>query len=564
MKLKQQANGFLTLMAVFIVVILGILSSAVIYLFVSKVSAVKHIMSQPKAFALANTGLEQGLYAISSPDVLNSSHAHCDTYQFTGSLGNGSYTAQKTSTNYPANPLFSSGTLSSAVTTASTSLSFISTNIFAPQGRVMIDREIIDYKQKNGNTLTELTRGVNGTLISSHISGAVASQHLCGMQGIGQFPSGAPASQRAMEQNLPLSMAYAVGDNMTFLQFNHPIDEFHWRIAQPNTGPTQNRRFWAISLLNAHEGWAVGERTRVGSRQRLTISELHNGQWTNYTLSLDTPAQNHPHLYGVTAVSSEEAWAVGNRQGSEWGMFRWYNNNWCRVLRNGSRCNTSITSAINSNGQKRLEGVKVVTYQNDGLGDFGFAVGGSNTVGIILDYQSGNWGDSLRNNTNFGRFHAIDIIHNGNQQPIEAFAVGRARSGSQGRIVRYFNGTWQTGNSQFERTNRRLRGVSMLDETGDGLADFGVAVGDRGNVYIYNAGSWTRFTSGPFGTRGLYDVTVVARNNIWVVGVGGRRWHFDGTSWTETREDSTQNLRGVDAVGPRQIHSIGFKSIATP
>ena len=63
-------------------------------------------------------------------------------------------------------------TLSSSINTSVTTLTMASASSFPSSGTVIISNELITYTGVSGNTLTELTRGANGTTAASHSSGA--------------------------------------------------------------------------------------------------------------------------------------------------------------------------------------------------------------------------------------------------------------------------------------------------------------------------------------------------------------------------------------------------------
>lgn len=62
-------------------------------------------------------------------------------------------------------------TLSSSITDADTSIPLTSVTNFPPSGRIKINDEIITYSSINGNNLTTVLRGQNGTTAAAHTSG---------------------------------------------------------------------------------------------------------------------------------------------------------------------------------------------------------------------------------------------------------------------------------------------------------------------------------------------------------------------------------------------------------
>ena len=67
-------------------------------------------------------------------------------------------------------------TLSGAITAISTSLTLTDSTEFTNSGIVAIDNELLSFTGKSGNTLTGLTRGIEGTTAASHSTGAEVKQ----------------------------------------------------------------------------------------------------------------------------------------------------------------------------------------------------------------------------------------------------------------------------------------------------------------------------------------------------------------------------------------------------
>jgi len=67
-------------------------------------------------------------------------------------------------------------TLGGAITAISTSLTLADSTEFTNSGIVAIDNELLSFTGKSGNTLTGLTRGIEGTTAASHSTGAEVKQ----------------------------------------------------------------------------------------------------------------------------------------------------------------------------------------------------------------------------------------------------------------------------------------------------------------------------------------------------------------------------------------------------
>jgi hypothetical protein len=62
-------------------------------------------------------------------------------------------------------------TLSSNITNSDITMTISNASSLPSSGRIIINKEIIDYTSKSGNTLTGLTRGADNTIATSHTAG---------------------------------------------------------------------------------------------------------------------------------------------------------------------------------------------------------------------------------------------------------------------------------------------------------------------------------------------------------------------------------------------------------
>jgi len=74
---------------------------------------------------------------------------------------------------------------SAALTAGSTSIPVVSTTRYAPNGRILIDSELINYTSKSTTSFDGLTRGVGGTTAAAHSNGAIVSQNICSVSSAG-------------------------------------------------------------------------------------------------------------------------------------------------------------------------------------------------------------------------------------------------------------------------------------------------------------------------------------------------------------------------------------------
>lgn len=122
--------------------------------------------------------------------------------------------------------------------------------------------------------------------------------------------------------------------------------------------PDPTRKLYAISMADSASGWAVGEQyNKTGDPVGSLILRYADGTW------VPVPVQSQAFLYGVTAINSGEAWAVGS-QGT---ILHYTAGQWSIV--------PSLTSAT-------LRGISMLSASE------GWAVGDG---GTILHFSGGTW-----------------------------------------------------------------------------------------------------------------------------------------------------------------------------
>lgn len=584
-------KGFLLITAVIIVVIFGVLSSALVSMFIRTSEATRHLQAIPAAGFLAESGLEQGKKNITEPIIAN--RQSCANLGNTTTLTTGTAQASRSQNGGNSiNPRYSYSTLTSGITSNAipTSIVVSDTSVFAPHGRVMIGRETFQYGRiTSATSLGNISRAQDGSLAVTHPIGSLVSQYQCTLSGTGSTGT----ASREYQQGAQQPVVFAVGLNGTLLRWNSDTSELAWQTM--NSGTTNN--FKRISLQNYHSGWAV-----ANSADGVTfdLARLQGNNWTNVGIPDSTHAVN---LNGVYVTSSNEAWAVGDPASNSLIIYNWVRNatndntNWC-IMPCRSKTLTVNSSLINS----ALYAIKTYDIDGDGYADRGFAAGvragtgggsgggngnngqgeencsaeglshggcggnfstdgtGTTGGGIILYYSGTGWSSITTAPLNYtlpsiiGQIIDLDMTAFGNNAPVEAFFVGRTSSDSspKGIITRLRMGgggaSWNTTNNNFAQV---LKSVSVIDTNGDGFADFGCAVGNAGTIVTFDSNMNTTLTTLSSATN-LNSVVVLSSTDIWAAGDSGSRFHYDGTAWVPFNDGLTaNNLYGLAKVSSK-------------
>ncbi len=530
--MRNNQAGYLLLICVFIMVAVSFIGLAAVYMATGSSTATMNFLLADQALYVAEGGLEKASRYILTPLLTGAltrdtcAQISGDTDLTNSSLGLGTFTVTSvTGAHYLIN-----SKLTSAITATATTIPLTSTTGFAPMGRIQIDYEVITYLGVSGNSLTGALRGKGFSLASSHANGAYASQYQCLLQSQGGIPNLiASRSTMTIEKPVQLQDGWAAGvvsgNNFTFTHWNNPT-ELAWTNSSV-TDATHKNTILGMTMLSNAEGWAVG--TINGT----TFNIVHylNGTWTAYS-SLNATC-NTQTLNAVSAVSSQEAWAVGNTykqtacSSGNPGLtvLRWNGTAWAALT---SATSPSVPTFASTN--QSLNDVKVLDTSGNGLGDIGFAVG---AAGFILQYNGTTWTKVTSPTTQ--ALSGVFLVSTS-----EAWAVGAA-----GVIIRWNGTSWSTFTSP---TGTALNSIKMIDSNGNGTADMGCAVGNTGVVLIYNGTSWA--THNPGGGN-LFDCLIYSVNDIWAVGAAGLVEHWNGSAWATGSSGVTTQLNSAAKIYPR-------------
>jgi hypothetical protein len=282
-------------------------------------------------------------------------------------------------------------------------------------------------------------------------------------------------------------------------------------VSTPNRGTVADT-LNGVSALSTSSAWAVGSSYDINKASPRTLIQRWNGtRWSTVTSPNITDFYNE--LYGVSASSANDAWAVG------------YANTLSGV--NGW---PSKTIAMHWNGTAW------------------------STVATPNPAKQGN---VLR---------AVKAF-----SPTDAWAVGYyydgATNGDSGALALHWNGsTWTKVEVPEDAT--QLYSISATSAN-----DIWAVGGNRTRQTVavhYNGSTWTETPLPGSGTvfSELYGVTAISSNDAWAVGAKNNyaiplTYHWNGTAWTEVATPpigvgGNNPLRGVAAVSSTEVWAVGY------
>ncbi len=503
-KSLRHQKGYLAIVAVLLIMVLGFLGVAVAIMTVSGSSAINNFIKAEAALDIAEGGLEETARLLLTPN-LTGSNARIACASITSNsnltntaIGSGTFTA----TTVASNPIHASTTLSSALTNSATTIPVASTSGFASAGRITIDNEIINYGAISGANFVGIKRGADGSTAASHASAAPVGQYQCSSSIQGGIPNLTnPVGKRVLTGSIQLEEGWAAGNtlagptNWNIAHWNTPT-ETQWTQQAPAIASPQILN--AVSMLSNADAWIVGSQA---------IALHYNGStWTK----VNTGITGGDNLLTVSAVSSTEAWTA-SAQGK---IYKWTGGSW-----------TNPSTPTNS-----LNSLSMLDTNGNGTADVGWVVGTKKTAFL---YNGTTW-----TSTNTGI--SVDLNGVSIVSATDAWAAGLT-----GKIFQWTGGaSWAAITTP--SASPTLNSISMIKS---GSSDIGWAVGTNSTAWFYNGTSWASSNTGLAASLTLTSVITLSTNEAWVVDSAGHIYEWNGSSWNLIFT-STKALNGIDMLRP--------------
>ncbi len=546
----ETQRGASLLAVIFLIVAVAFFGAAVVSLVATQSFTSVNEMQSTQALYVAEAGLEQAVSYFLGPTLagrvtcagLPGAATSLNPGQFQLNIEAGSPFYSIIATTIPAGP---------GITSAVTTIPVVSTANYAPFGRIMIDREAIDYTGTTANSFTGALRGRDGTLAASHVAGTRVGQSQCMVTSTGGVTdlTTAARGRRVERAGIQLQEAWAVGDNGVILRWNG----LNWVLFATTNTPLRG-----VSMDSYANGWAVGD-APGGAGARSQVRRWNpdgTPAWDLSILANQPPNEATVPLNAVQVLSHNEAWAVGNDRGGP--------PNSVLILRWGVGGWTFFDSLVN----QHLNALSMIDADNDGVAEDGWAAGNRrgciNPGPTILRWNGVSWGCPIVGvlpNTGDQHLRGIFMV-----SAAEGWAVGDRRGcGNPGpTVLRYAALAWTCPvgvipaavNSEADRD---LFGVFLLSPN-DGWAVGATGGGggatcptNRARILRWNGITWNCDPSSPI-NQDLRAVACATTNDCWAVGDAGSIVHWDGNVWSVHPQSgvvTAQNLRSIHIISPR-------------
>lgn len=478
--MKKQA-GFLNILTVGIVIIMGLLSAALVNMIMSSNEASINIQAGNRAYDLANAAVEVGLNELKTNPAICTGALQVQTPLTTGEY------------QYSCLPYLQETTLNGAILNTATSLTLSNATGFAPFGYIGIEREIIYYNSVSGNVLSGLRRGMQGTTAAGHASLVTVAQNEFVVTGQGAAPSIASPSgfvtiQRAAIRTGDLFAADTQG----------VIYSYNGTSWTQTTSVTTANQINGISCSGSTDCWGVGN---GGNFYRYV-----GPTWATSGLTWTTSTVGALNVNSVSCSNASNCIAVGDRTGNNAGRAYAYNGTTWSA--------SSVAASGPATGNGDFNAISCAAANNCWAG---------NSATDMYPY-TGAWGTG-----------------SSRTQPVTGLSCASTTSCqgvSSNRATFSYNGTWSnniTPNGTIAGENFTV--ISCPTTT------YCVASSTRPRTYVYT-GDWGALVS-ITPPAAINRLSCLAAGNCVGGGTTGQFYSFNGTTWTATQKPTINSITAM-------------------
>jgi len=491
-------KGFLLVVAVVLIVVVGFIGIALSYMIYESAYSTLNLQQSTSALFIAESGFEHATHKLLTSTLSNRSN--CAGLSLSNaSIGDGAYTVTGTGPSYVSAPT----TLNGALTANATTITLTSTANYQSSGRIMIDHELINYSNTDATHFLNVQRGVDSSTPASHTSGTSVGQYQCNLNSQGGAPSLTPPSitdggKRNLSEAIQLQEGWIAGNNLSasvwnVAHWNTPTEK-QW--TQQTISISAAQILTSVSIVSNVDAWIVGNKGSALHYNGSTWSQINTGI---------TAGDN---LTSVSAVSSQEVWACAD-QGK---IYKWTpSTNWTSPSNPGN--NPNDISMVDTNG--------------DGVANAGWLVGAKKTA---YQYNGTNWASANSGIT-------ADLNGVSTLSATDAWAAANG-----GNIFHWTGGASWTSVST--PTTNTLNSISMINT---GSLDIGWAVGNTSTALFYNGTSWALSNTGLASALTLKAVVTVSSSEAWLVDSSGHVYEWNGSTWTLVFTSGAA-LGGIDMI----------------
>ncbi len=317
-----------------------------------------------------------------------------------------------------------------------------------------------------------------------------------------------------------------------------------WQTIPSTNGTQEFNQLYGVAAISKNNAWAVGAST--GSSNQSLIEHWNGSSWQ----TVSTPDSGlYPVLHAVAAIpETNQVWAVGTQwtvaNGVQTLIERWNGSSWQIIPSPLIQGNTGDPTNI-------LYSV-VATSKDNAWATGVYNKNASHPQAELIEHWNGKQWSIVPGATipgaNYGWLYGVTACSANN-----VWAVGQSiGTAGENTLVEHWNGhVWQLSQAQNPGAIANnlygvacIPGTKQLWATGNSLT----AGSYQTLTERWNGTTWQILPSPNSGTFGsnLVSVTALSPDNAWAVGNGngddqGLIEHWDGTSWNVVSQPATIN-----------------------
>ncbi|HEY6541346.1 MAG TPA: hypothetical protein VIZ18_10430 [Ktedonobacteraceae bacterium] len=316
----------------------------------------------------------------------------------------------------------------------------------------------------------------------------------------------------------------------------------------------------AVAVVSASDAWAVGSAGNQASGAQTLIEHWNGTNWQIVTSP--SPGSFYNILYGVTAISASNVWAVGfdagNSGATQTLVEHWNGTSW-----------SAVTSPSPASINNELFSVAAVSASN--IWAVGFATinsGQTPTDETLIEHWNGTAWSVVKSPSPGSNDHLNGVAA---ISASDVWAVGNANTFGQTLIERWNGSQWNVVKSASAGSSSDLRDVAVVSASNVWAVGYAL-IGSSIQTFTehWNGTGWQAVKSPNIGSSPAFSgVAAISASDVWAVGSDlnssnnfqtlTERWN--GSAWSivasPNQDTISAQLLGVAALSATDVWAVG-------
>jgi len=337
-----------------------------------------------------------------------------------------------------------------------------------------------------------------------------------------------------------------------------------WSVV-PSPNGSSSSNLSAVAAVSANDVWAVGSSGNQRSGAQTLIEHWNGSSWSVVTSA--NPGSIYNTLYGVTAISAANVWAVGyyvNTTGVTQTLIEhWNGTSW-----------SVVKSPSPATGNNELFSVSAASASS--IWTVGFLTNNTSQTPVdqtLIEHWNGSsWSVMKSPNPGSSSDHLNGVAA---VSTSDVWAVGNGKTSSGKTLIEHWNGSsWSVVTSPSPGSGGDLRAVAAVSAGNVWAVGYYSPNSSSIQTLVerWNGTSWQVVKSANIGTSPTFSaVAAVSAHDIWAVGSYHNpnsneffqtlTEHWNGTKWSIVKSPSPSSfstqLLGVAAVSATNVWAVG-------